>query len=263
MSTSRLDDFVGSDGDYIRYLERLVKTFRTQRNEQSAHVDSDVTASAYEVYGSFRRIPSDVHDIGNETQFFQYVPEPLGYKTGRTGNPPWLQNAKALVKDTPGAKDWNRTLEEKGLHEVIASGKALTYLLDTGVQTDISLVSERIPQVATSDVLGYVRNYAQATASRTLTASVALVLVNFQRFLVLSACAVLLKEGFSSGVVYDIVKICMGNCVSDEYCDRLLSSAKFVNELIDLLYSRGWGFRAGVLLLLCKSILHLFGDYLC
>jgi hypothetical protein len=99
------------------------------------------------------------------------------------GVPRGCRMQKLSSRIRPRPKTEARTLKEKGLHEVMASGKALTNLLDTSVQADISHVSGEISQAETSDMLNDVRHYAQATAKRTMTASVALVLANFQRFL--------------------------------------------------------------------------------
>ncbi len=234
---SRLDGFAGPDCDYIQYLEQRVTNLRTQLSVDDSRSESQSR--------------SGIRNVEDGIQVIQYVPEPLGHKRQRCGNPAWLQNAKALIKDTPKAENWSRTLKEKGLHEVMVSGNALRYLLDTTVQTDSSLASGEISPAETSDVLNYVRHYAQATATRTMTASVALVLANFQRFLVLSACAVLLQENFFAVEVYNIAKICIGDDVTDDYCSRIVRSAKYVNELVDNLYLRGWGYRSSELLLLC------------
>ncbi|KAK5150347.1 hypothetical protein LTS14_010186 [Recurvomyces mirabilis] len=110
------------------------------------------------------------------------------------------------------------------------TGSALTYLLDTTVERDMSAVGKSaVPRQG--DVLSYVRHYAQATATRSMAASIALTLANFQKFLVLSACAVLLEEEEVSPA-------------------EVLTVAKLsVNELIDKLNLHGWGYRSSELLL--------------
>ena len=253
MTTSRLDDFAGSDRDYISYLEQLVTTLKTQLSVPDSRSESIANSTAHELPRSLPQLRSGVDSNEDNIQIIQYVPDPFDRKRRRSGDPAWLQNAKALIKDTPKAENWSRALKQKGLHEVMASGKALTYLLDTSVQADISAVSGEISQAETSDVLNYVRHYAQATTIRTMTASVVLVLANFQRFLVLSACAVLLEEDYPAVEIWDIARICIGDDVTDDYCSRVVRSAKYVNELIDNLYLRGWGYRSSELLLLCKA----------
>ncbi|KAK3669280.1 hypothetical protein LTR78_010854, partial [Recurvomyces mirabilis] len=169
----------------------------------------------------------------------------------------WLTNAKCLVGETPTAKHWDQVFHDKGLYDIMETGSALTYLLDTTVERDMSAVGKSaVPRQG--DVLSYVRHYAQATATRSMAASIALTLANFQKFLVLSACAVLLEEEeVSPAEVLTVAKLCMGN-VTDGYCRRVVRSTKAVNELIDKLNLHGWGYRSSELLLVCKSSISRF-----
>ena len=86
-----------------------------------------------------------------------------------------------------------------------------------------------------------------------MTASIAVTIANFQRILVLSACAVLRAIATpripEERILY-IVKICLGY-VSDDYCIRMLNTAVFINRLVDVLNVHGWDGRADELLLWC------------
>lgn len=53
-------------------------------------------------------------------------------------------------------------------------------------------------------------------------------LVNFQKFIVLSVCAVLSQTGASKSALVDITCVCFGN-VSEEYALRLWQTAVFLN----------------------------------
>ncbi|KAM0714518.1 hypothetical protein Q7P37_009814 [Cladosporium fusiforme] len=98
--------------------------------------------------------------------------------------------------------------------------------------------------------LGAVRTYAQTTAMRWTLATTALALANFQKFLVLSACAVLLESEVSIAKVWNTVRICLGGNLSDDHCKRSVAAARYLNVLIDTLNIHKWGHRASELLLL-------------
>ena len=102
-------------------------------------------------------------------------------------------------------------------------------------------------------LLGAARGYAETAANRALTMECILMLVNFQKFIVLCICAVLSQIGASKPALVDITRICFGD-VSEEYALRLWRIAIFLNQLVDSLGFRGWGNRASELLLLCEGI---------
>lgn len=77
-------------------------------------------------------------------------------------------------------------------------------------------------------LLSAARAYAKTAANRTLTIERVLMLVNFQKFIVLSVCAVLSQTGASKSALVDITCVCFGN-VSEEYALRLWRTAVFLN----------------------------------
>ena len=102
-------------------------------------------------------------------------------------------------------------------------------------------------------LLSAARGYAETAANRAFTVEYVLMLVNFQKFIVLCICAVLSQTGASKPALVDIMRICFGN-VSEEYALRLWRTAVFLNQLVDGLGFRGWENRASELLLLCVGI---------
>lgn len=257
MTATRLDSYEGSERSYIRYLEQTVIRLRTQIEGHGSHAGAVASPIAAEISRTLPPPSPAIASSQDDLQIVHYVPNTSanhsGCKRKRTSNPVWLQNAKSLVQETPKAAHWEQKLKEKGLYDIMANGKALTYLLDIGVQPNMSAMPVGTMQTDKEDVVGCVRQYAYATATRTMAASIAVTLANFQRFLVLSACAVLLEERVEAAEVLNIAKICIGDDVSDEYCVRLVRSATYMNELIDSLNLRGWGYRSSELLLLCES----------
>lgn len=111
------------------------------------------------------------------------------------------------------------------------SGEAVNCLLDSKFEPRFSL------RVSTPAIVGdestnenytasSLRNYARTTAMRWTLASTALALANFQKFLVISACAVLMEGETPIAEVFDIVRVCVGSDSSDAYCKRTIKAAK-------------------------------------
>lgn len=173
-----------------------------------------------------------------------------------------------LVDETPRAQCWTMKLQEKGIFEAMSNGAVVGSLLlrNVGGRTGMTVNHNQnhpIPQPLYSSPLARIEYYARVSAEKEVTASVATALANYQIFLVLSSCAVLhrldddtrsrLPEfDISTEEIYRIVKICMGNDSSNEYCAKILRGCRFVHELMDNLYLGGWGLRAFELLLICS-----------
>ena len=101
-------------------------------------------------------------------------------------------------------------------------------------------------------LLNATRVYAEIAANRALTVECVLMLVHFQKFIVLCICTVLSQMGASKAMLVDITRICFGD-ISQDYTIRLWRTAVFLNQLVDGLGFRGWGNRASELLLICES----------
>lgn len=99
--------------------------------------------------------------------------------------------------------------------------------------------------------LDQIKRYATATMQKQMSAGVALALADFQMFLVLSSCAVLLEAGDAPADIFEIVRICIGRDTSERRCKNILKACRYLNRLADSLYMRGWGLRAGEAILLC------------
>lgn len=278
---SRLDHFLGSSHDYVKYLERNLIALR-QHHSQCSFAQRSVTAQSLAGTSAEATtevsIPSEVHasdrpqiqtipsiaSAENESlhrkrsrdiEFVAYDPRSIGrqFKAVKQDKRHlrWMTNALALLRDTPHAADWHLTLKEKGLYDILCSGNAVLHLLDT----EHELVEPQGPKVpdgiSVTGRLNQIRFYAQATAQKHLRAGVALALANFQMFLVISSCAVLLEIGDPSADIFEIVRICIGRDASIQRCRDIMKASTFLNRLADTLYMKGWGLRAVEAILLC------------
>lgn len=93
-------------------------------------------------------------------------------------------------------------------------------------------------------LLNATRGYAEIAANRALAVECVLMLVRFQKFIVLCICAVLSQMGASKAMLVDITRICFGD-ISQEY--------KCYPPLADRCLFKPAGCRASELLLICKS----------
>ena len=247
-SVTLVDDFSGSKDDYIKFLEEIVKSLRRHHQHcelSSAERSTPTINSSLEISGAGTR---KRHRDFEVIQFDGYH--------GTHGNhlaPPakrlkrWQAAAKVLIENTPKAKDWYKVLKEKGIYDIMNSGGVVKFLLDTSY--DPSTMAR--PTVTETNPLLRIREYARATAQRMSAASRALVLANFQKFLVLCACAVLKETGVHEQDVLDIIRLCNGQTTA-AHCWRMLGVVVYLNKLIEKLSQNGWGHRAGELLLLCQ-----------
>ncbi|KAM0703896.1 hypothetical protein Q7P35_008902 [Cladosporium inversicolor] len=242
-SESLVDDFSGSRDEYIQFLEGIAKSLRRHHQHcelSSAERSTPTIESSLETGGAstrkrhreFEVIQSHGYQIPHNFH--------LARPTKRLRR--WQAAAKVLIENTPKAKDWYQALKEKGIYDIMNSGGVVKFLLDTSY--DPSAVTR--PTVTETNSLIRIREYAMATAQRMSAAFRALVLANFQKFLVLCACTVLKETGVPEQDVLDIVRLCIGQTTAT-HCWRMLGVVVYLNKLIEKLSQNGWGHRAGAI----------------
>lgn len=230
---NRIDDFPGSEHDYVKFLEQAVTSLRAHHRFCTT---SCTTTSE------------------NTLNIIQWTPEA---KRARTDSPTWKEDARTLVKSTPKANQWWQAIRANGIYEPLSNGNAAAYVLDSQCSlvepATTTALFARATASERSGLLARVAAYAHTAIRRETTATAAIMLANFQKFLILSTCAVLNQTGSPKEDVFDIVKICIGP-VGDRYCRQTLRTAVYLNQLVDMLSSHGWGERASDLLLICECL---------
>lgn len=252
----RIDEFSGSIEEYVRYLEDALLDLRSRFptvTTSSSAVEADKSIQDQ----SKHQARENPNKRPLELSFVQWEPtsdEQRPAKTRISNNAPWRRLAQTLIQETPFANKWASTLRDNGVHDMMRTGKAVTILLGPEQEVDASPARVRLPPVEDEQrFFGRVREYAHAAAQNGLNASAALMLANFQKFLVFCLCSVMRESGVTESDVNDIMRICLGR-VTDDYCRRVLRAAVYLNKLVDALYMDGWGLRASELLLLCKYL---------
>lgn len=267
---SRIDKFSGSIEDYVRYLEDTLLDLRSRLTGATGPantVDSDETLQDQSQVNNNLEECQDQnhHHLGpsrqkrpRQLEIVQWEPGndgPRPVKARISNNAPWRRLAQTLIQETPFAHDWKATLRDNGVHEMMSTGKAVAVLLGPEYDANVPPAGDRLAAIEDEQgAFGRVREYARVATQKSLNASAALMLANFQKFLVFCLCSVMRESGALQSDVYDIMRICLGN-VSDDYCGRVLRAAVYLNQLVDALYMDGWGLRASELLLLCTHLL--------
>lgn len=249
----RIDDFNGSEQEYVTYLEGEISRLRGLQRL------SRCTALPWTEQAQSSTVASRQKRNTELQQFDTSETRPCHHPAKRSKNsaPTWKKNSAQLLKRTPLAENWWSSLRSEGIYEVMCNGTAVAFLLGDNSNPPVAQGTVTKASVAGDDLalLRHVALHAQSASQRRLTASVAIRLANFQQILVLSSCAVIrsiARPSVPQERLLDIVKICLGN-VSDDYCLRMLDTAVFINRLIDILNAHGWDGRAAELLLWCPN----------
>ncbi|KAF2212512.1 hypothetical protein CERZMDRAFT_84833 [Cercospora zeae-maydis SCOH1-5] len=232
--SSRIDNFKGTHDAYLQYLEEQVSSLRQRLGEQESRAspssggETQRPATPLQDSRQYASSPSAPLQQRRGIQFKHWKPDLPSTRKPPSKTPLWKSRANELVRRVPSASEWHQVVEEQGIADAMQSGAAVTYLLknehiqgsttsyscslgDSGSPLDIFL--ERILE------------YAQVAAERQRTASLAKMMANFQRFVVISACVVLdAEQHIPKSRVYEIVRCCVGD-VTEVYCTRMLRTA--------------------------------------
>ena len=172
----------------------------------------------------------------------------------------WKGVANKLINITPTASKWRETLDNRGLYTALRDNGAAGYVrnLKLAEAVHISFFPNSTNSDG-SDIIARLSSYADIAIRHEASASLAVTLANFQKFLVLCCCKVLDHFDWPKERVFDVVRTCLGSPgATEDHCRRTLRAIVYANSLVDALDVNGWDGRANQLLLLCKSSrLHL------
>lgn len=266
----RIDGFKGSETEYRIYLESLVVNMRESRCAYAQTPRLDLTTTTSGQASHFPHKPNNssvaskrkrTETGGLEVRLWQPPPaqENSGPKAAFQApkrRPQWQTIADNLIDGTP--KPLRKFLEQQGVLTMMRNGEAAAHLLNVGHEeprcgNQLITPSSTVCLANASRVLASIQHYAEVSARNSQKASLASMIANFQKIIVLSACAVVFKTDESlREPILDIVCIMYGS-TDKQYARRLVRTAVYVNKLIDMLSVNGWDDKAAVLILLCES----------
>jgi len=222
IAKTRIDDFVGTDSQYIIYLE--TKLAQLTRNHPFPF--------------------SPQSDVGDELTFVLFKPEIL-YSLAAKGpksKPRWQNEMDSMLGNILTAKDWPSKREFTGL----SSESKLFVVFDTIISSTIPLTKSTSagPSSLAPFELGHalrlVSSYAKSVAAMNTEKVFTTQIVNFCNLIFVSQCCVLLHHGVEKSQVDDLMKLCIGRS-DPKNLDVLRRGAIWVNRMIYALAGDGLG----------------------
>lgn len=258
--SSRLDGFRGDDAQYIAYLEQLILRYREtdQRPSRISERGTSLVPFTFPTASINGLDEIDPHIAANDHAL---VPQ---RRIPEKPQEVWEKKANQLVRLVPRAADWSPHLRSTGIHDAMRSGNAAIFMLELDNQdmiqprsmnSGVDLTVERPRQEP--DLINDLETYARTALRREGTAYLALALANFQKFLLLSACAVLYDCSFNKERILDVVGICLGK-TTHKYCVRGLRAVKYMNQVAYTMDGHGYKNRTSELFLICTNPWYLF-----
>ncbi|KAB8356479.1 hypothetical protein FH972_024062 [Carpinus fangiana] len=162
----------------------------------------------------------------------------------------WEKDAYELIELTPIACEWYFECKRQNVDKILSSGDVLRSILaqDVNHKAAHGGITETQPPM-----LSNIEAYAQEASSMDDTIPVAAMVARFEKFLVLSICAVIDKVCDMSKDQHTrllgVVKTCLNShSTLEQYPRRMIETAVWMNKLIDELDTRGWSPRASELI---------------
>lgn len=152
-------------------------------------------------------------------------------------------------------------MEDLGFATRVQRENALHFLLDH--RASISLFASKPysvpyqdPTISHQDVLiDRAKAYAELYISRNHSAKTTLRLINFQKFVFVSLCVVILDQGASKARVYDLLRLVLGSSCDEVFLVRVLRAVTHVNGIVDETNCKWEDNRTAELLLICEHVI--------
>lgn len=185
--TNKIDGFQGDQSQYTLYLEQLVISFRTQHHDCTLAQPTDHEGGVAEssaLHNERGQRPPDGAQQSPASDGFRIIQWEASPAKRHKPSSSWMEKARVLVRSAPKASNWWCAVRETGIHEVMGTGSAATFMLDNKCPLPESSGSSSIvplaPVETSLDLPGRLEVYARSAMRRETTASLALMLANFQ-----------------------------------------------------------------------------------
>ena len=160
-----------------------------------------------------------------------------------------------MIIKTPKASNWWTELAIIDADTVEQNGRVISFLLDGELSVAHLLPvqsNEGAPKSPPNWLVQCVTSYAQVCTTREKHTTFAIMLVHFQKFLLVCLCIVLRELEQPREEVYRILRVGIADA-SDRYLDIIMRAVVWMNEAVDSLDIHGWNNRAAYLLLICEA----------
>lgn len=149
-------------------------------------------------------------------------------------SPPWLAAADKMLSEVPTGWVWHARIVQVDRSLLAAVATDTIFVPDdaTGAVNDTQNKDR---------LLKLVQGFAHRHSVQR---------VNFQNFLLVCLCRVLLAKDFPQNSIVEILQICVSD-TGDVTIGRYLQGAKWINKLLNRLFFTDWGYRAVDLMAIC------------
>jgi hypothetical protein len=230
MDRTRLDNFAGSDEQYVDYLEIQVLNYR------NPHYPLQITPP---------HSPT-LESQACQLEFSQF--DPLTIPSTKKPRQ-WEKEIDTYLADVPPITLWERrrqSLELVWNHDI---GFVLATLLNGDIPNRTFAPQDTSPVICSSPLLQRAHTFAISTNHMQKKSKLLTNICHFRGLLFGSLCAVLVKTGIRHEDVDPIMKVCL----KERNFARYRSGAVWANRQMSALISCGWANRATELFLICKN----------
>lgn len=240
-SQRRIDDFRGTDSEYIAYLESIVRQAIATQHPPPSPSRSAVRREASN--------DSDGEEAPrNSIEFIPYEPETDGDDSRpakkQRGQPRWEHEMDNMLHDL-NDPDWSSVRKAVGLsssNDILAAFDILIGTkssIERPTNTDTSLVCYD----ASNAVLQLLDAMGSATSELKIRKKFARQIYLFHKFVFVSTCSVALYYGVDPDKVDEIMRRHISD-TDGRNLDRLRSGALWVNRMMSKLAADGLGYMA-------------------
>lgn len=244
-SQGRIDDFHGTDAEYIAYLESKV-----QQLTGGARPPSPATSEGRKE--AINQSDSEV-DSGNSTLIIEHY-DPQLYDIVRPTKRPrtelrWMTEMEYMLRDI--SSDWSRRRKEVGLSSQMGILNAFDMIISGAELSTVTSTAGDARRDAV-DAATLLSTFATTTATLEVHKDFTIQVYHFRVFILVSLCCVMLSCGVDRSIIDSIMQQSISKSCG-KHLDRLLSGARWVNRMMDVLATEHrFDHLASELFVLCK-----------
>ena len=157
--------------------------------------------------------------------------------------PEWMRRAKSMLEEVPSGLQWRG--------KIIRMDSSVLAAVAMSVTHTSSRDASRTRDDERKELVRLVRNFAERHSEGR---------INFQHFILVCLCNVLLSQGIPHKEIVKTLQICISD-TSRENMIRYLKGAIWVNRLMCDLFFTDWGYRAVDLIPICKILIVLYKSH--
>lgn len=224
-SQKRIGNFLGTDSDYIAYLESIIHQAIPMHALPSPPCSSDKAG------------PSSIGFISYEPELYNDNLRPRPAKRQRT-QPRWKHEMDGMLHDLK-ISDWSSEREKVGLASSAEILTAFDILIATKPSMGLAVCTTVACYDTSNAVLQLLETFGSATAALKVGKTFAKQIYLFHELIFVSTCSVALQHGANQDEVDEIMRRHISS-TDGKNLDRLRSGALWANRMMNKLAADGF-----------------------